>query len=238
MPLLHRPAATAGDEKQLGPATSLYGTVALPFVIPSEAEGSAVRPSGAPPLPAHIHNNNRGVTKTTLLCLPPGGKVIRSITEVIKGWIYLLALVTGGNSLRKAKLQRLGKGAKILPTVFFKYPEMIRIGDHSFINHLCSVWASPGGPITIGNNVLLGPCASIISSNHGIARGELIRNQPGRDAPIRIGDDVWLGANVVVTAGVSIGEGAVVGAGAVVTTDLPPMSICAGVPARVIGYRK
>jgi acetyltransferase-like isoleucine patch superfamily enzyme len=163
--------------------------------------------------------------------------VIRSITEVIKGWLYLLALVTGGNYLRKAKLQHLGKGVKILPTVFFKYPEMIRIGDHSFINHLCSVWASPGGPITIGNNVLLGPCSSIISSNHGIARGELIRNQPGRDAPIRIGDDVWLGANVVVTAGVSIGEGAVVGAGAVVTTDLPPMSICAGIPARVIGYR-
>jgi acetyltransferase-like isoleucine patch superfamily enzyme len=100
------------------------------------------------------------------------------------------------------------------------------------------VWASPGGPITIGSNVLLGPCASIISSNHGFARGELIRNQPGRDAAIRIGDDVWLGANVVVTAGVSIGDGAVVGAGAVVTKDLPPMSICGGVPATVLGYRK
>jgi acetyltransferase-like isoleucine patch superfamily enzyme len=172
-----------------------------------------------------------------MVCLPPGGKVIRSIAEVIKGWLYLFALLTGGSYLRKARLQRLGKGAKILPTVFFKYPEMIQIGDHSFINHLCSVWASPGGPITIGNNVLLGPCASIISSNHGVARGDLIRNQPGRDAPISIGNDVWLGANVVVTAGVSIGEGAVVGAGAVVTTDLPPMSICAGVPARVIGYR-
>ena len=97
--------------------------------------------------------------------------MIRSIAEVIKGWVYLLALVTGGNYVRKAKLQRLGKGVKILPTVFFKYPEMIQIGDNSFINHLCSVWASPGGPITIGSNVLLGPCASIISSNHGIARG-------------------------------------------------------------------
>jgi acetyltransferase-like isoleucine patch superfamily enzyme len=163
--------------------------------------------------------------------------MIRAIAEVLKGWIYLFALITGGNYLRKARLQRVGKGAKISPTVFFKYPELIRIGDHSFINHLCSIWASPGGPISIGNNVLFGPCASIISSNHGVARGELIRNQPGRDAPIRIGDDVWLGANVVVTAGVSIGDGAVVGAGAIVTSDLPPMSICAGVPARVIGYR-
>ena len=163
--------------------------------------------------------------------------MIRTAAEVIKGWLYLLALVTGGNYVRKARLQRLGKGAKILPTVFFKYPEMIQIGDNSFINHLCSVWASPGGPITIGSNVLLGPCASIISSNHGIARDRLIRDQPGNDAPILIGDDVWLGANVVVTAGVTIGDGAVVGAGAIVTTDLPPMSISAGVPARVIGYR-
>ncbi|HTZ60742.1 MAG TPA: DapH/DapD/GlmU-related protein [Acidobacteriaceae bacterium] len=163
--------------------------------------------------------------------------MFRSIAEIIKGWCYLLALLTGGNYLRKARLQKLGTGTKILPTVFFKYPEMIQIGDNAFINHLCSVWASPGGPITIGNNVLLGPGASIISSNHGVARGQLIRNQPGQDAPINIGDDVWLGAHVVVTAGVSIGDGAVVGAGAVVTRDLPPMSICAGVPARVIGYR-
>lgn len=164
--------------------------------------------------------------------------MFRIIAEVVKGWAYLLALITGGNYVRKAKLKRIGSGVKISPTVFFKYPERIEIGDNSFLNHLCSVWASPEGPVTIGKNVLFGPCTSVISSNHGIARGELIRNQPGRDAPITIGDDVWLGANVVVTAGVSIGEGAVVGAGAIVTRDLPPMSICAGVPARVIGYRE
>ncbi len=163
--------------------------------------------------------------------------MLRSFIEVIKGWAYLFAFITGGSYIRKARLGHLGKGAKISPTVFFKHPEMIRIGDHSFVNHLCSVWASPHGPITIGSNVLLGPGVAIISSNHGIASNELIRTQPGRDEPISIGDDVWLGANVVVTAGVSIGNGAVVGAGAVVTTDLPPMAICAGVPARVIGYR-
>jgi maltose O-acetyltransferase len=178
-----------------------------------------------------------GTERKALLCSSPGNNMVRAVTEVVKGWCYLLALVTGGNYVRKSRLQRLGKGAKILPTAFFKYPEMIQIGDNSFINHLCSIWASPAGPITIGSNVLLGPCASIISSNHGVLRSQLIRDQPGRDAPIVIGDDVWLGANVVVTAGVSIGSGAVVGAGAVVTHDLPPMSISAGVPARVIGYR-
>jgi len=163
---------------------------------------------------------------------------MKSVIEIIKGWLYLAAFITGGNYARKARIKELGKGVKISPTAFFKYPEMIRIGDHSFINHLCSVWASPAGPITIGSNVLLGPCACIFSSNHGIARGLLIREQPGQDAAIHIGDDVWLGAHAIVTAGVSIGDGAVVGAGAVVTCDLPAMSICAGVPARVIGYRE
>ena len=77
----------------------------------------------------------------------------------------------------------------------------------------------------------------MISSNHGVARGQLIRNQPGKDAPIAIGDDVWLGANVVVTAGVSIGDGAVVARSRrhqrfACDVDLRR------VPARVIGYRQ
>src|SRR3984885_12600813 len=140
--------------------------------------------------------------------------LIRSLAEALKGWLYLLAYITGCGYLRKAKLKRLGKGVKISPTVIFKHPEMIQIGDHSFINHLCSVWASPGGLMTIGNDVVLGPCVSIFSSNHGIARGELIRNQPGQDAPIRIGDDVWLGANTVVTAGGASRDGGGGGGGA------------------------
>jgi acetyltransferase-like isoleucine patch superfamily enzyme len=54
---------------------------------------------------------------------------------------------------------------------------------------------------------------------------------------VRLGNDVWLGAGVVVTAGVTVGDGCIVGAGAVVTGDLPSGCIAAGVPARVIGQR-
>ena len=120
----------------------------------------------------------RGKNGSVMFAGTAEGGVMRSIVEAIKGWLYLLAFITGGSYVRKAQLKRLGRGTKISPTVFFKYPEMIQIGENSFINHLCSVWASPAGPITIGSNVLLGPCASIFSSNHGIARSELIRNQP------------------------------------------------------------
>ena len=52
--------------------------------------------------------------------------------------------------------------------------------------------------------------------------------------PTRIGDNVWCGANVVVTSGVTIGERCVIGANSVVTTDLPPFSIAAGAPAKVL----
>ena len=163
--------------------------------------------------------------------------MLRALVEAMKGWAYLLVFITGGNFVRRAKLRRVGKNVKISPTAFLKFPEMIEIGDDTFINHLCSIWASPGGPISIGNNVLLGPGVSIISSNHGIAAEQLIREQPGRDAAIHIGNDVWIGANCVITAGVTLEDGVVVGAGAVVTRDLPAMSICGGVPARVISYR-
>jgi acetyltransferase-like isoleucine patch superfamily enzyme len=61
--------------------------------------------------------------------------------------------------------------------------------------------------------------------------------QPGTDAAIVLGDDTWLGANVVVLKGVTIGRGAVVVAGAVVTRDVISHTIVAGVPARPIGTR-
>ncbi len=86
-----------------------------------------------------------------------GGIVIRSLAEVVKGWVYLFAFITGGNYMRKAKLRGMGKGVKISPTVFFKHPEMIQIGDNSFLNHLCSVWASAAGPITSEATCCLAP---------------------------------------------------------------------------------
>jgi acetyltransferase-like isoleucine patch superfamily enzyme len=162
---------------------------------------------------------------------------VRTIIEIVKGWLYLLAFITGGSFIRKARIKR-GRNVKISPTVFFKFPENIEIGDNSFINHLCSIWAAPTARIRIGRDVLLGPQVTIIASNHGIAAGRLIREQDGRDSDVTIGNDVWIGAHVAVMPGVTIGDGCVVGAGAVVTKDLPPNSICAGIPAKVIGERK
>jgi acetyltransferase-like isoleucine patch superfamily enzyme len=90
-----------------------------------------------------------------------------------------------------------------------------------------------GGGITVGSRVLIAAGAAIVSVGHPIRPprwGVTIGN------PIVIGDEVWIGINAVVLPGVTIGEGAIVAAGAVVTKDVPPYSIVAGVPAKVIKH--
>jgi len=80
---------------------------------------------------------------------------------------------------------------------------------------------------------MTGPNVQIIAYNHYIENGKPLP-ECFTEEDIIIEDGVWLGAGVIVLAGVKIGEGTVVGAGAVVIGNLPPRSVCAGVPARVI----
>jgi acetyltransferase-like isoleucine patch superfamily enzyme len=82
--------------------------------------------------------------------------MFRTIWEIIKGWCYLGMFITGAGFVRKSRLKACGQRVKISPTAIFQFPECIEIGNDSFINHLCSIWASPNGRIFIGNNVLLG----------------------------------------------------------------------------------
>jgi len=80
--------------------------------------------------------------------------------------------------------------------------------------------------VSIGDNVVVGLGSRIIT--HGPIKG-------GR--PVTIGSDVYVGADVIILPGVTIGDGCLIGAGSVVTRDVPPMSIAAGNPARVLRPR-
>lgn len=94
------------------------------------------------------------------------------------------------------------------------------------------------GGMTIGEDVLIGPGAQLISYQHRFADPEVPINRQGLSlAEITVEDDVWIGAGATVLAGVRIGRGSIVGAGAVVTKSCPPFSILGGVPARIIGQR-
>ena len=97
-------------------------------------------------------------------------------------------------------------------------------------------------PVKIGKNVFFGPNCSLVTPVHPLVPEERIGSvdENGRFTcleyakPIEIGDNCWLASNVTVCGGVKIGEGCVIGAGSVVTRDIPPNSLAAGVPCRVI----
>jgi acetyltransferase-like isoleucine patch superfamily enzyme len=132
-----------------------------------------------------------------------------------------------------------GPGTGVAPNVSFRNGQRIAMGRDCHIGERCFLWAGDSnGRILMGDCVSIAPGVFITASDYQFVPGIPFRSQPKRERDVRIGNDVWLGANVVVTAGVSIGDGCIIGAGAVVTRDLPPGTIAAGVPAREIARRE
>ena len=112
----------------------------------------------------------------------------------------------------------------------------IHFGNHSSTGPYSFIGA--GGPITIGENVIMGQHVSFHSENHNFDRVDLpIRSQGVNRVGILVEDDCWVGANVVFLDGAHVGRGSVVAAGAVVRGKVPPYSVVAGVPARVLRSR-
>ena len=98
---------------------------------------------------------------------------------------------------------------------------------------------NPSGLISIGNNSRIAPKCMLIAANHVFSDPDKpICKQGMAPEPIIVEDDVWIGGGVHINAGVTIGKGSVIGAGAVVTKDIPPYSVAAGVPAKVIKSRR
>ena len=91
------------------------------------------------------------------------------------------------------------------------------------------------GPVTIGNHVNLAQNITVSGLNHNFEDVNTpIDLQGVSTSPIVIEDDVWIGANAVILPGVTIGKHSVVAAGSVVGKSIPPYSVCAGIPARVV----
>ena len=130
----------------------------------------------------------------------------------------------------------IGAGTLLEPHVWITAPgtARVRIGAGSFLN--VGVMIASLELVEIGSHCMLANGCFVTDGNHRF-------EDPDRPVPwqgfaskgqTRIGDNVWCGANVVVTSGVSVGERCVIGANSVVTTDLPSHSIAAGAPARVL----
>lgn len=171
------------------------------------------------------------------------------------GW----AAIERSVRLRFASLIRLGHGVYLDENVYLHAcPNGIEIGAgtlvmHGAVLHVYNFRDIPHSGIKIGRDSLIGEY-TVIRGQGGVSIGDRVYTSPFTqiiavnhvfDDPTRsfvaqgitaqgivIEDDVWLGASAIITDGVRIGRGAVVAAGAVVTTDVPPHTVVAGVPAR------
>lgn len=135
----------------------------------------------------------------------------------------------------KLIFEECGKGVNIEKGATFA--STIKIGDYSNIGE--NAWLLSDG-ITIGNHVMMGPNCMIFTSDHETKNLDIPMCQQGFTdvKPVVIGDDVWIGARVIILKGVTIGNGSVIAAGAVVTKDVEPYTIVGGVPAKFIKSRK
>lgn len=143
-----------------------------------------------------------------------------------------------GDALQMFREQRLSVGENMLlePGVWLTGSESgrITIGANCFLN--MNVMVAAVELVEIGDFCMFANGCFITDGNHRFDDPDQPVPWQGftTKGPTRIGNNVWCGANVVITSGVTIGERCVIGANSVVTTDLPPRSIAAGSPARVI----
>ena len=150
------------------------------------------------------------------------------------------------NNRRERESISVGPGTHIRGQLLtFGHGGRITMGSHCYVGDNSKLWS--GVRLDVGNRVLIGHNSSILDCDaHPVNAGErhrqyveiITRGHPADiilgEAPITIGDDVWIGCNVVVLKGVTIGRGAIVGAGSIVTHEVPPFVLVAGNPARIV----
>ena len=125
--------------------------------------------------------------------------------------------------------QKVDDDFGLFPPFYTDYGRNIKLGRHVFINAGCC-FQDQGG-IEIGDNVQIGHQTVIATLNHDLNPEKRWNMIP---APVKIGNNVWIGSHATILAGVTIGDNSVVAAGAVVNKDIPSNVVVGGVPAKII----
>lgn len=122
-------------------------------------------------------------------------------------------------------------GTKVVPPFHFDLGFNIKLGRNVLINYDCVLLDT--AEISIGDNTLIGPGTKIVTASHPLD-AEKRRDWTVSGKPVRICEDVWIGAGAIILPGITVGARSVIGAGSVVTKDVPQDAVAAGNPCRVI----
>jgi acetyltransferase-like isoleucine patch superfamily enzyme len=133
------------------------------------------------------------------------------------------------------KIKNKGKDLRIHGNVFMGGLENLKIGDYVRIGSGAFFYCQGG--LTIGNNVQFSRNVLIYTSNHNINSSAIPYDRSYTSKPVKIGNSVWIGMNVVITPGTTIEDGAIIGMGTVVSGIVPKGAIVVGQKTRIVGYR-
>ena len=128
-------------------------------------------------------------------------------------------------------LGSMGKECIITPPFWCDYGYNITVGDFFYSNH--NLIITDGASVSFGDNVFVAPNCCFTTAEHAIDP-EMRRAGIEIAKPIKIGNNVWIGAGSTILAGVEIGDNTVIGAGSVVTRSIPSNVVAVGVPCRVM----
>lgn len=160
---------------------------------------------------------------------------------IAKLYLFLLTVIRRIRMIAlKPLFKRHGRNFNFDPNGIYSY-HTIEVGNDVFIGPGATLSASESG-IIFGNKIMLGPNVTMMGGDHNVAEigrymYDVVEKRPENDICIVIEDDVWIGSGATILKGVTLGEGSIIAAGAIVNKNVPSYSIVGGIPAKVLKMR-